>query len=280
MPEKVSKWKKFKRFLKRNMTPLWAKRFSYQVFSAIVAWVMVIGVAMYAFTKSYDSIKLSFVDGFTITAHSGAYNTPANSLEFINAAIENGVNIAEIDVRQRPDGTVVMGHDIITTNNDGVEIAVVFETVKPSNLILNLDIKDVKALPDLHKLIFDYGIEKRVFLTGIETYQAKAAAENCPGIDYYINYVPSRIKIFSEDYQQKILTMLEKTGGIGINCNHTYASRTLSDLLHDNGYKLSVWTVDKTHQMKRALVNKPDNITTREVEMLQSVIDNWGKHKK
>ena len=280
MPEKKNRWQKFKRFLKRNMTPLWAKRFAYQVFSAIVAWVMIIGVAMYAFTKSYDSIKLSFVDGFTITAHSGAFNTPDNSLEFINAVIENDVDIAEIDIRQRPDGTVVMGHDIITTNNDGVEVALVFEKVKDTNLRLNLDIKDTKALPVLHDLIFDYGLENRVFLTGIETYQAKTAAEKCPDIDYYINYVPSRIKIFSEDYQEKIIRMLEKTGGIGINCNHTYASKTLSDLLHENGYLLSVWTVDKEYQMKRALVNKPDNITTKEIELLHSTIDNWGKHKK
>lgn len=278
MPEKISRWKKFKRFLKRNMTPLWAKRFSYQVFSFLVAVSMIVGVAMYAFTKSYDSIKLGFVDGFTITAHTGAFNTPANSLESVQAAIDNDVDIAEIDVRQRPDGTVVMGHDIITTNNDGVEISIVFETVKESKLRLNLDIKDMKALPELHRLIFEYGLEKRVFLTGIESYQAKAAAENCPDIDYYINYVPSRIKIFSEDYQQKLLDMLEKTGGIGINCNHANASKTLSDLLHENGYKLSVWTVDKKHQMKRALVNKPDNITTREVDMLHEVIDNWG-HK-
>jgi len=278
MPEKISRWKKFKRFLKRNMTPLWAKRFSYQVFSFLVAVSMIVGVAMYAFTKSYDSIKLGFVDGFTITAHTGAFNTPANSLESVQAAIDNDVDIAEIDVRQRPDGTVVMGHDIITTNNDGVEISIVFETVKESKLRLNLDIKDMKALPELHRLIFEYGLEKRVFLTGIASYQAKAAAENCPDIDYYINYVPSRIKIFSEDYQQKLLDMLEKTGGIGINCNHANASKTLSDLLHENGYKLSVWTVDKKHQMKRALVNKPDNITTREVDMLHEVIDNWG-HK-
>ncbi len=279
MPEKLTRWQRFKRFLKRNMTPLWAKRFAYQVISFIVAWAMVIGVAMYAFTKSYDSRKLNFVDGFTITAHSGAFGTEANSLEFIKTAIDNKVDIAEIDIRQRPDGTVVMGHDIITTNNDGVEITIVFETVKASKLMLNLDVKDVKALPDLYKLINEYKLNDRVFLTGIETYQAEDAARDCPGIDYYINYVPSRFKIFTDDYQKKLLKMLEKTGGIGINCNHTYASRTLSDFLHQNGYKLSVWTVDEEYQMKRALVNEPDNITTKEVERLRNLIKNWGKKK-
>ncbi|MCR5207137.1 MAG: glycerophosphodiester phosphodiesterase [Eubacterium sp.] len=280
MPEKkLSRRERFKRFLKRNMTPLWAKRFSYQVISFLVSVAMVVGVAMYAFTKSYDERTLSFTKGFTITAHAGAFNTSPNSLETVNAAIEHGVDILEVDIRQRPDGTVVMGHDIITTNNDGVEVTLLFETVKPAKIKLNLDIKDTRSLPMLHDLIFEYGLEKRVFLTGIESFQANTAAEKCPGIDYYINYSPSRFKIFSEDYQEKLLGMLEETGGIGINCNHAYASKTLCDMLHDHGYKLSVWTADKKYHIKRMLIIKPDNITTRQVELLQSIIDNWGKKK-
>ena len=145
---------------------------------------------------------------------------------------------------------------------------------------MNLDIKDIKVLEDLYELIKAHHLEKQVFLTGVETFQTKAAAEKCPGIEYYVNYIPSRIKIFSEDYQIKILNMLEETGAVGINCNHAYASRTLSEVLHKHGYKLSVWTVDKQFQMKRALINEPDNITTRKVFELRALIDNWGKKKK
>lgn len=277
MAEKISKWVKFKRFLKRNMTPQWAKRFVYQVISFLVSVAMILGVAIYAFTKSYDERTLSFVDGFTITAHTGAFNTRDNSLESIKAAIEGGADAVEFDVRQRPDGTVVMGNDIITTNNDGVEVFSVFELLKDSNVGLNLNIKDIKALPELHDLIEEYQFFDRVCLTGIEVSQAKNVAERCPDVDYYINYLPSRVNIFSEDYQEKIIALLEETGAIGINCNHTNASRTLSILLHEHGYKLSVWTVDRTYQMKRALVNQPDNITTKEVDKLKEVIENWGK---
>ncbi len=278
MAEKISRWVRFKRFLKRNLTPLWAKRFAYQVFSFLVSVAMVAGVATYAFTKSYDERTLSFVEGFTITAHTGAFDTPDNSLETIKKAIEYGVDTVELDVRKRPDGTVVMGHDIITTNNDGVEITSAFDIIVQSEtLTVNLDIKDTGALPELYKIITNYSMKDRVYLTGIETYQAKDVKRDCPDIDYYINYVPSRFNIFADDYQKKLLDMLEETGGIGINCNHANASRTLSDFLHQNGYKLSVWTVDRKYQMKRALVNKPDNITTRKVTELRELIENWGK---
>jgi glycerophosphoryl diester phosphodiesterase len=185
--------------------------------------------------------------------------------------------VFEIDVRQRPDGTLVMGHDIIVTNNDGVELSSAFDIVSQTDLTLNLDIKETKVLSSLHDMIVEYGLIDRVLLTGIEVNQVKAVVANCPDVTYYINYTPSRIKIFSDDYQQKILQMLDETGAVGINCNHAYASRTLSDLLHKNGYKLSVWTVDKKRYMKRALVNKPDNITTHNPDTLQEVIDNWGK---
>ena len=170
-----------------------------------------------------------------------------------------------------------MGHDIITTNNDGVELTAVFDLASDSDIRFNLDIKDIKCLSELYKLIIRYEMGNRVFLTGIETYQADTAAEECPGIDYYINYIPSRVNIFSEDYQQKIIELLEKTGAIGINCNHAYASRTLSKLLHEHGYKLSIWTCDRYFQIKRGLINKPDNITTNRPDKVREIIEEWGK---
>ena len=277
MAEKLTKWQKFKRFLKRNMTVTWAKHFSYQVFAFLTSVAMIVGVTSYAFTKSYDARKLSFVDGFTITAHTGAYDTKDNTIESIKTAIENGSRIIEVDVRQRPDGTVVMGHDIIVTNNDGVELRSAFEIIKETDVKLNLDVKESKVLNALHDLIVEYGFNDRVFLTGIESFQVNAVVEHCPDVDFYINTVPSRIRIFSEEYQLELIETLDATGAVGINCSYANASRTLSQLLHDNGYKLSIWTVDTTRQMKRALIIKPDNITTRDPDKLQEVIDNWGK---
>ena len=46
-------------------------------------------------------------------------------------------------------------------------------------------------------------------------------------------------------------------------------------MLHDNGYKLSVWTVDSQKTMKRILVCSPDNITTKHPDRLQKIIDTW-----
>lgn len=259
------------------MTPTWAKRFTYQVVAFLVSVSMLVMVVSYAFNKTFDEHDLKFVDGFTITAHTGAYNTPDNSMESLEKAIEHGDASFEIEVRQRPNGTIVMSNDIINTNSDGTEITAAFQRVKKTDMHLNLDIRETRVLKNLHDLIVDYSLTDRVTLTGIEVFQADKVKENCPGIEYYVNYMPSRINIFTKEYQQKIIDMLEKTGAVGINCNYKYASRTLSNLLHKNGYKLSIWTVDRKYQIKRALVNTADNITTHHPDKVQNIINKWGK---
>lgn len=275
MAQTFTKWQKFKRFLKRNMTPTWAAHFGYQVVAFFIAVAMVAGVATYAFTKMYEEMELTFVEGFTITAHSGAFNTVDNSLENIQAVVDNKVEVCEFDVRLRPDGTVVLSHDLVVSNNDGVELATAFEMLKGTGIYINLDIKETRALAPLNALVEQYDMLQWVFLTGIEGYQVNAVKENCPNISYYLNYSPSRLKIFTTDYQQKLITMLEESGAVGINCNHKCACARLSEVLHNNGFKLSVWTVDRHWVNKRVLIIKPDNITTRQYKEVHELIENW-----
>lgn len=278
MAEKMSKWVKFKKFLKRNMTPTWAKHVAYQVFAFIVSVLMIVGVADYAVTKTYDEMELTIVENFTITAHTGAYDTEMNSVEFVSTAIEKGAKFIEIDVRQRPDGTIVMSHDLVVTNNDGNPIDEAFELLEGTDIQINLDIKETRALNNLHQLLVSHSLVEQSFLTGIETINVKAVKESdCADMDYYLNYIPSRTRVFFDEYRQKLIDLLEETGAIGINCNYKYANSQLSSLLHKRGYKLSVWTVDTERKAKKMLAISPDNITSRKPDMIESVIENWGK---
>ncbi len=278
MVPKLTKWQKFKKFCKRNMTPTWAKHFSYQVFAFLVSVAMVAGVATYAITKSYEERTLRFVEGFTVTAHTGSFQTEENSIEFVKKAIENNAEIVELDIRQRPDETLIMSHDIAVTNGEGTELESAFALLKDDDCMINLDIKETRTLNSLYDMLVEYNLLERAFLTGIDTLNVRAVKDSaCSSMDYYLNCQPSRIKIFSEDYKNKIIKLLEDTGAVGINCNYKYAGGTLCDVLHKNGYKLSVWTVNNEFTMKRILTIQPDNITTKEYDCLMSVIDNWGE---
>lgn len=278
MAEKVSKWVKFKRFLKRNMTPTWASHFGYQCFALIVSVLMVVGVADYAVTKTYDQLELTFMDDFTITVHTGAYNTQMNSIDSVKVAIDNNAKVIEVDIRQRPDGTVVMAHDLVVTNNDGVPFEEIVPLLKGTDVRINLDIKETRVLNNLHKILVENELIEQSFLTGIETINVKAVKESdCADMEYYLNYVPSRSRVFFDEYRTKLIDLLNETGAVGINCNYKYANSQLSGLLHKNGYKLSVWTVNTERRAKKMLAIKPDNITTKEPQMIENVIKNWGK---
>ncbi len=277
MTEKISKWVKFKRFLKRNMTLTWAKHFSYQVFAFIVSVLMVMGVALYAVTKSYDERTLRFRDDFTITAHTGAFETDEDSLESVEAAINHNVDIIEMDIRQRPDGTLIIDHEIAITNNDGVPLEDALELLKGDDCLINLDIKEGRTLDKLYDMLVEYDLLDRSFLTGIDVLNIRMVKDSkCKDMDYYYNCQPSRIQIFSADYQQRLVKTVKDAGAVGVNCNYKYASGTLSDLLHDNDLKFSVWTVNNELTMKRALTILPDNITTKEYDLLIDIIENWG----
>ncbi len=278
MAEKVSKWVKFKRFLKRNMTPTWASHFGYQCFALIVSVLMVVGVADYAVTKTYDQLELTFMDDFTITVHTGAYNTQMNSIDSVKVAIDNNAKVIEVDIRQRPDGTVVMAHDLVVTNNDGVPFEEIVPLLKGTDVRINLDIKETRVLNNLHKILVENELLEQSFLTGIETINVKAVKESdCADMEYYLNYMPSRSRVFFDEYRTKLIDLLNETGAVGINCNYKYANSQLSSLLHKNGYKLSVWTVNTERRAKKMLAIKPDNITTKEPQMIDNVIENWGK---
>lgn len=272
-----SKWVKFKKFLKRNMTPTWAKHVSYQIFAFIVSVAMVIGVADYAVTKGYSEYKLSFTDDFTLTVQSSAFGTAADSLDYIKTAIDCGEQVVKLDIRQRPDRSVVISSDLVVTNNDGIEFEKAVPLLKDSEIKINLDIKDMRALDSLYRLLVENNLVERCFLTGIEYINVKALKESeCANMDFYLNYKPIKMKVFFDEYRQKIIDLLDETGAIGINCNYKYSNSQLSQLLHKHGYKLSLWGVDRERNARKALVMSPDNITVKNPQMIRDVIASWG----
>lgn len=262
--------------IRKSMTKEWAKRTVYQVTAFLVSVAMVYGVVSYAVGKSYRARKLEFVDGFTITAHTGSMDTKDNSLESIRAGAESGADIIEFDVAFRPDKTPVMSHDLVVTNKQGVPVEEAFKLIsKYPGIKVNLDIKETTNLSGLQELVLRYNLLDRVFLTGVSQRYVDEVKAQCPQLKYYLNMSPSRFKIITDKYKQALLEQLETSGAVGINCNYNYAGERLSGLMHENGYLLSVWTANNEDDMARCLAIKPDNITTRHPDVLIQLIENW-----
>lgn len=210
--------------------------------------------------------------GMTVTAHTGAYDMPDNSMEFIHKALEMHPAIIEIDIRCRPDGSIAMSHDSIKSNDEGEDVAEVFSLMKGTDIRMNLDIKQTAALKGLYKLIRKYGLRRQVFMTGLGEPEVPVARVDCPRIKYYLNCSPDTSAINDPAYQEELLAKLKETGSIGVNCNYKYANGTLCELLHRNGYLLSVWTVNDSEDAARMIGIGVDNITTRKPEVINALL--------
>lgn len=268
---------KSENFVKRKLLhPKFLKWFCI-CFVALCAIAAILGAVHFAVLKSYRNQELHLSESFTVTAHTGGMGTLDNSVESIEKAIAAEADVVEFDVRFRPDGTPVMAHDAVSSDAEGVPIADALQVLAKDGVSIrvNLDIKETENLAALQSIVKQYGLSERVFCTGVTEEFVPAVRSACPEIPYYLNYAPDTARVKDAEYQEELLAVLRETGAIGINCHYKNASPQLADVLHQNGYLLSVWTVDKENQMLRQLVSGADNITSRNPDLLIELIAHW-----
>ena len=198
----------------------------------------------------------------TVTAHSGCEGTAENSVESIRKAAEVGADIIEIDIRFASDGTPVLSHD--APRGKEVTLDAAFEVIAEyPSLKVNLDIKETTHLEEITPLAKKHGVTDRIFYTGIFAKDVPAVKAKTPDMKYYLNYnLPPSVfqtRLFISHLCKKI----KKLGAAGLNANHILITERLCKAVLSEGLELSLWTVNKAEDMKRALKLKPDNITTR-----------------
>ena len=225
------------------------------------------------------AVQTTAAKRMTITAHTGAWDQPDNTMEFIDYALPRNPDIIEIDIRQRPDGSLAMSHDDIESNDQGEDIYKVFEKIRGTKIRMNLDIKMTETLEKLRALILEYGMQKQVFMTGLHDEDIPIAMRDCRGIQYYTNLdlKPTDMELIPN--QVALIDKLKRQHSLGVNCHYSCASRTLCELLHKNGFLLSVWTVNEAPDVKRMLEIGVDNITTREPDVVQATKDEFDQNK-
>ena len=206
----------------------------------------------------------------TYTAHTGCMGTKMNSIESIEAGYENGASIVEFDLNFDKNGEPVLSHD--APKGGEVTLDKAFGKVASyENIRVNVDVKDDKYLEKVKPLAEKYGIENRIFFTGIhDGFVAKAKTT---GVDYYLNVKVDAKRKQTEEYLQSLVKKVKDAGAVGINFNHRNATKKLVKVFHDNGLLVSIWTVDRKLKMKKIIAMSPDNITTRKPDVLRKFVD-------
>ncbi len=211
-------------------------------------------------------------EGFTVTAHSGAFDTPDNSLAFVRRAIEGPCDIIEMDVTFRPNGDPVIIHSGAPNETEGVPLGEAFSLISAHPALkMNLDLKSTKNLPAVDALLAEYGLTKRAFYTGVGESWVETVRKNS-AVPYYLNTDFSYALKRSPKGADEAAKKLRALGALGLNTHYNDVSATVVRAMRENGLLVSLWTANTPRAMRRCLILCPDNVTTRHPDKLYELM--------
>jgi len=243
-----------------------------------------------------------------IHAHRGASSMyPENTMESFSAAIEQGADCIELDVHLTKDGHIVVAHDARlerVSNGSGYindftleelksldfsrlfpsgpacripRLSEVFRLVKPSALMLNIELKTTERLyPELpeklNAMACDYGMEERVIYSSFNHYSLQAIKK--------IN-ASAKIGLLYELAMVDPWVYAKYTGADAIHPHYSVVAALPETVArcHENGVLVNVWTVDDPQIIKLMLkcgvdgiiTNKPDIAAACRNELIEGI---------
>ncbi len=221
--------------------------------------------------NEYKNADINLPQGFTITAHTGCMDTEDNSLESIKKGIENGASVVEFDLYFTKDGTPVLAHDEPVGGEVTLDEA--FKLISQyEKVLVNVDIKTCDDLSKVYPLAQKYGVENRIFYTGVKDEFVEYVKKDSPQVKYYLNVDVDKSKADDREYILSLVKKVKNAGAIGINFNYKSATSELVNAFHENGLLVSIWTVNDEYNMHKILTFEPDNITTRHPDKLHKIV--------
>ena len=141
------------------------------------------------------------------------------------------------------------------------------------DLKINIDIKSTDNLSAVVEIAKKYDIFPRIFFTGVDSNFVDAVREQTKDVPYYLNVSVKKRKNKKPDYLASLVDTVKKAGAVGINFNRKTASKELVEAFHEAGLLVSIWTVNKKKDMYKIYSYMPDNMTTRNPDILRHEID-------
>lgn len=212
-----------------------------------------------------------------ITAHSGAENTPDNSLAFIRLALGLEIEALEVDVRPGAGGHLVMAHD--EGEEQAEPLAAAFQLLAEhpdSRPYINCDLKKAGLELAVWELAIQYGLEDRLIFSGSITpslWEAKPwlAAKTqlylnmelaVPGIYSHADACirsPHNLLTLVPSLTRQMTSLHAKC----LNMNAALCVQPFLEELHLAGIAVSAWTVNEEPQMRALMDAGIYNLTTR-----------------
>ena len=243
-----------------------------------------------------------------ITAHSGCEDTPTDSLESIDKALELGADAIEVDVRVDPEGTLRISHNAVSQEEyyEKVTLQTVLDRIHFTDLAVNFDIKEQAALyktleeAEKHgipreRLIFsgctgpeqlvrDIRLTERArFFMNIEEVMKFVHLRKCPDTDIGTftvlmndpwSVVKERCWEIPEDWIEDTVRLYRLVHAEAANISKKILDTPMAKALMADGFPLSVWTVNEPDIFLHCLELKVPYVTTRRVRQAMELRTN------
>ncbi|MDQ6422301.1 glycerophosphodiester phosphodiesterase [Paenibacillus sp. LHD-117] len=230
-----------------------------------------------------------------VAAHTGCGIYPDNTMASFLEGMQLGADIVEVDVRAASDGTAVLLHDdspylhthsyeqvndpAIRTLIDPAyadhEIAALEQALRvsePHGTMLNLDVKTASGIDPAIRLIRQYEVQKRAFITGC----SDGITDRYPDIQVMMNTPDMLTMDQMEHYGEFAANLCNEAlqgGYVGLNMNGFTCLPPIVSRAHSAGLKVWVYTVNDRALMQWFLAMGVDAITTRAPQLLMSLLE-------
>ena len=207
-----------------------------------------------------------------ITAHSGCDGTEDNSLEFVTYALRSEAGCLEVDVRKGQDGDLILSHD--DNGGEGVFLRNVFERMAqvPEKMI-NCDLKERDLEIPVYRMACHFHMEERLIYSGeVDPVHLEENKKNFEKARIFLNIenlYPDIYKEEEQDRERKLKETIEKAASLPVTCiNAEYHILTdeIITFIKGKGLGCSAWTVNDEKELKRLMIRKAENITTRNLK--------------
>ena len=213
----------------------------------------------------------------TIIGHRGAKGHPENTIPSFEAALEQGADGMELDIRQSGDGQLIVVHSPVVGGllvkstpfeefrnlGDGYEIPLFEDVLKQfsSRTFLDIELKGTGFEVQAIELIRQHTVIKDVMISGLRTDILDKVHEVQP--DIRLGFIYNRTQDEGSRHNSPIDYVIPQ---------FRLASRELIEEVHDEDLRVIAWTVNDEAEMRRLVSLGVDGIITDEPGLLASVL--------
>jgi|GEM_PF-3367720 len=225
-----------------------------------------------------------------VVAHNGCLNTPDDSLESIQVAINHQADIMEIDIRFNAQSIPVLSHDDLVDGINYVSVGDALALIATdAKMGINLDMKekhDIAGLKNLKAIIEKFNLKDRVYFSGIGELNTGHISDIFPDYTWVTNwefdydgartkeeqFAEMYAKLHDEAYLTDIAKRVKESGCLGLNLYHEFITPPVAKICKAYDLKLYAWTVESKARIKELIDLGVDAITSRNFTLLQTIV--------